>query len=395
MKELTVSDAMDLVRIEAAPAISIYVGTNVNELGDGSKLAANLQRLYRTAEALVSRTHDAKTRERLLQPLKKALSALRLTRSKGGIAIFHSEKVTGILRLPTSTSDLAVAADSFHLKPVLRCMQLRRSHYILAFRKNRADLILVTADGTQSLERIQMSGSHERLAPDHEKSKRFFEGGIKFRRQKDLRESMLALHRLLERHFQNDRLPLLLAGPQRYQEAFRTNGSNVNLVGRGMVGHIEDIDTKALAGMSEGIMQQYFSALDNQVLVAFHKANASGLASTDLKEIADAAARGQVLSLLIAEDRNVWGHLDRKTGHVRVLDQRTDATADDLLDDIAELTLLKGGRVTVLPSAQMPEHKAIGAVLRWRDSSSPLLNGAALGAFARHPRRESRIVAVV
>lgn len=204
---------------------------------------------------------------------------------------------------------------------------------------------------------------------------------------------MTTLQRQLDSYLQGDRLPLLLAGPHHQQEAFRAVSSYANLVERGMVGYIEDVDMKSLAGMSESIMEQYFSAFDAHALVAFHKARASGLATTNLKKIAEAAARGQVQSLLIAEDRHVWGHIDKETGSVRVLEQRTDATADDLLDDIAEMILVKGGRVTVLPSVQMPERQAIGAVLRWSDSSYPLLNRQIEGAIARPPRRETRIEA--
>ncbi len=109
----------------------------------------------------------------------------------------------------------------------------------------------------------------------------------------------------------------------------------------------------------------------------------------NLYKIAKAAARGQVQSLLIAADRNVWGHLNRETGLIQVLNQRTDATADDLLDDIAEMILLKGGLVTVLPDNEMPENQPIGAVFRWNDSL-PLLNRQMFG-IARPPRRQSRM----
>jgi hypothetical protein len=391
MKDLTISDAMKLVRSETAPAISIYLGTNVNDRDSHSKIRTNLQRLYKTAESLVVRTYDARARERLLQPLKKALANLKLSRSKGGVAIYHSETFTGIVRLPTAVADLAVAADSFHLKPVLRCAQIRRSYYILAIRKKYADLLRVTADGTRMVERVVINLKGERPMSDDDGSKRWLKDGIKIRRQEGVKEAMVTLHRKLDPYLLNDRLPLLLAGAPHYQDAFRAKSTYVNLIDRSLVGPIDELDMHAIAALSEGIMEQYFSAFDAQALVSFHRSKASGLASTNLKAIAKAAARGQVQSLLIAADRNVWGQIDRDTGNVRILDQRTDATADDLLDDIAELTLLKGGRVTVLPTTQMPEGGTIGAVLRWCDGSFPLLKHQSTGSIARPPRPQSDI----
>ena len=129
MKTMTVNEATKLVKAKPAPSISLYLATDVAAKDSTTKLRLNLNRLYKTAEGLIVGTYDFKTRERLLQPLKKALSMVGLRRAKGGIGIYHNEHFTGIVRLPTITSDLAVAADSFHIKPVLRCVQSRRNYY--------------------------------------------------------------------------------------------------------------------------------------------------------------------------------------------------------------------------------------------------------------------------
>ena len=388
MKEMTVNEALKLIKSKPAPAISIYLGTNIQDRDGPTRLKSNLQRLYRTAEALIVKTYDGRIRERLLLPLKKGLGALRLTRSKGGLAIYHSENFTGVVRLPTAVSDLAVAAESFHLKPVLRCVQLRRSYYILAFRKKYADLISVSADETKLLARMELRLKHERPAPEDEAPKRWFKEGLKVRRQKDLREAMTTLNRQLESFWQGERLPLLLAGAHHQQEAFRARCSYMNLMERGLVGCVDDFDLTALAGLSTSFMEQHFSEFDDHAVVAFRKAESSGLVSTDLRQIAEAAARGQVQSLLIAEDRQVWGRFDRESGGVQILEQRSDATSDDLLDDIAELTILKGGKVTVLPTMQMPGNCRISAVLRWSDTPRAIPAQHTYRPVGRPPGRE-------
>ncbi|MBC7533753.1 MAG: hypothetical protein H7318_19470 [Oligoflexus sp.] len=367
MKEMTINDALKLVNSKAAPAISIYLGTNIQDRDGVTRMKKNLQSLYRTAETLIAKTYDSRTRDRLLVPLKKALAALRLTRSKGGLAIYHSEHFSGVVRLPTTVSNLAVAAESFHLKPIFRCVQIRRRYRILAFRKKFVELISVTADETKLIQRVELLVREERPFPENEAPKRGFNEGLKLRRQKDLREAMMTLNRQLESYWQGESLPLLLAGPLHQQDAFRTACSHTNLMERGLIGHVDELDLNALEGLSTSLMEQYFSKFEAQAIVAFHKAKGSGFASTDLRQIAEAAARGQVQSLLIAEDRQIWGHFDRENGLVKILEQRNDATSDDLLDDIAELTMIKGGKITVLPSTQMPGNYPIVAVLRWID----------------------------
>ena len=312
MKTMTVNEATKLVKAKPAPSISLYLATDVADKDSTTKLRLNLNRLYKTAEALIVGTYDFKTRERLLQPLKKALSMVGLRRAKGGIGIYHNEHFTGIVRLPTITSDLAVAADSFHIKPVLRCVQSRRNYYLLALRKKHADLFLVTADGTKQVERITLALPQDRQLPAERNNKHWLVDGVSIRRQKDLKESMEQLNRQLESNWHGERFPLVLAGPHHQQQAFRDACSYMNLLERGISGYVDDLDTDALANLSLNTMEVYFEELDHRSVVAFRRAEASGLATTNLEEIAKAAARGQIQSLLVAEDRQVWGHLDKK-----------------------------------------------------------------------------------
>ena len=379
MKTMTVNEAAKLVKAKSAPAISLYLATDVQDKDSTTKLRLKLQRLYRTAEALIVRTYDLKTRERLLRPLEKALAMVKLRRAKGGIGIYHSEDFTGIVRLPTITSDLAVAAESFHIKPVLRCVQLRRNYYLLAFRQGHADLFLVTADATKHVERIVLKFPQDQQSLVEGSNKHWLADGVKLRRQKDIKVIMEKLYRQLGSNWLGERIPLLLAGPHHQQEAFRNSCSYIYRLERGIAGCIDDLDAEALINLSLKNMEHYFDELDNYSAVAFLKAEGSGLAITDLREIARAAARGQIHSLLVAEDRQVWGHLEKETGCIEILRQPGQTAADDLLDDIAELTINKGGAVTVLPSMRMPKNQQIAAVLRWSDA--PVAMSATLGVI--------------
>jgi hypothetical protein len=342
MKEITVNQAAKLIKSVPTPDVSIYLGTNVIERDASTRIKNNLHSLYRTAEALITKTYDRQTRARLLEPLKGALTALRLNRSKGGLAIYHSEHFTGVVKIPTEVSDLVVAADSFHLKPVLRCLQMRRSYYLLALRKSYAELILVTADAAKVIERLSY-GFRNDSSSEFEERKSSSKEATKIRRRHEIAESMATLNRQLESYWQKERIPLLLAGPHHLLETFRDQSSYTNILERTLDGSVDHIDLNALTRLSSGLMEHVFSQLDSNEVLAFHKAQSYGLASTDISDIAMGAVRGQVRNLLIAEDRHIWGYLDRTSGRVEILSEQHDATSDDLLDDIAELTLLKGG----------------------------------------------------
>jgi tetratricopeptide (TPR) repeat protein len=369
MKEMSVNEAVKLLKSKSAPAISIYLKTDHKDRDGMSKVRANLASLYKTIEGLIVRTYDVRTKERLLGPLKNALSGLKLSQSKGGIAIYHNENFTGVVKVPTLVSDLAVAAESFHLKPMLRCAQLRKNYYLLAIRRSCADLYLVTAEEAKKVDRFDIARKREDQSSTKERddSRAWFKKGQKVRKLKELNESMNLLNQQLALRCQGERIPLVLGGADQYQEAFRNVCSYVYLLEQGIAGDIEYMDEKGLTALSNHVIEQYYSEIDDSAIAMFQKAEATGLASSDLVEIAQAAARGQVQTLLIAEDRHIWGYLDREFGTVEVLRHKHDATSDDLLDDIAELTILKGGKVRVLSSDQMPHGQPIAAILRWQD----------------------------
>ena len=356
MKQMTINQAMQLIESKPTPTISIYLATDVKGRDATATLKGNLQRMFRTAEWLVSKTYDGRTKARLLEPLKKSLKAMRPGRAKGGLAIYHNEHFSGVVKIPTHVSDIVVAAESFHLKPVIRCLQLTNSYNILAFRKNAAELFSVKGDGTHFIERVEFPSRIEKLS--------------ELRSKKDFEEIALTVLRRLESHWIRNRSPLCLAGPHNLLESFRHKAYYDCVTDDSLIGYIDELNNQTLFSHASKTMENYFSEIAANESTIFRKVQGSSLASTDIRAIALAAARGQVRSLLIAEDKHIWGRFDRHSGIAEVFKEQSHGIGDDLLDDIAEVTILKGGKVTVLPSDRIPGQHAIAAVLRWNDAPS-------------------------
>jgi Bacterial archaeo-eukaryotic release factor family 3 len=372
MKEMTINEAVKLVNAKEATSISLYLKTDYTGRDSATKAKGNMMRLYKTVEEIIGRSVDVVSKNRLLAPLKRTLDNLRITQSKGGIAIYHNEDFTGIVRITTNVSDLVVAAQSFHLKPILRSLQYHRNYYLLALRSRCADLFLVTPDGHTKLDRVEWN------APVGSQLAETAKGAqgklLKVRRGKNLNknagENFGPLNQALKGHFEQKQFPLMISGPSHLHEAFRGSSEYSYIMQQGLEGDTEYLDEKALLGLSGQVFEQFLLENDKHAAANFLEASNVGAASTNIAEIAVAAARGQVKSLLIAEDTHVWGLLDRTNGAIEILSEKEDATSDDLLDDLAELTLQKGGNVTVLPSAQMPHGVSIAAILRWSDSGN-------------------------
>jgi len=366
-KEITVNEALRLIKHQQRdiPAISLFVATDRVDNDSGDGIRANLRRLYRSAEAMLAKAYDRRTRERILSPLRMALSLIHLRRGKGGVAIYHSADFTGVVRIPTPVRDLAVAADSFHLKPVLQCAQMRRRYFILAFRRHHADLIDVSTESLTSIARFDFRHELESKLADFESNAEANRQTVRVRRQKFLLEVLEGISRQVDSRLEGVRAPLILAGPPNVQAMFKEACRYRNLLGRGIDQSVHELSTEQISELAQEIVDQHFARQDQEAIGSFHRAEAAGLASNDIHRIAEAACFGQVQRLIIAEDRNVWGDLNRATGHVQLVARNEARLGDDLLDDIAEIVLLKGGEVTVLPVGQIPGDQPIAAAFRW------------------------------
>lgn len=66
----------------------------------------------------------------------------------------------------------------------------------------------------------------------------------------------------------------------------------------------------------------------------------------------------------MAADQLVPGSLDPSSGRIS-FDQLAHPNVDDLLDDLAELVLKKGGEVVVVPADSMPTQTGAAAIYRF------------------------------
>ena len=81
-------------------------------------------------------------------------------------------------------------------------------------------------------------------------------------------------------------------------------------------------------------------------------------------DVAQALVAGRVGTLLIEADRQIPETVDSASGRVE-FGALGHPEVDDLLDDLAELTLKMGGEVIVIPAERMPSTTGAAATYRF------------------------------
>jgi hypothetical protein len=77
-----------------------------------------------------------------------------------------------------------------------------------------------------------------------------------------------------------------------------------------------------------------------------------------------AAYYGQVSSLFVAIDQELWGNFDPSNNTIH-LHKEVRFKDDDLLDEAATQTLLHGGTVYAVEQAKIPGESLLAAVFRY------------------------------
>ena len=74
-------------------------------------------------------------------------------------------------------------------------------------------------------------------------------------------------------------------------------------------------------------------------------------AITYIEDIAVSAVYGKVKKLFVVENKQIWGAVNKLTGEVFIFPKQTNSHDDDILDDICQIVLARGGEVVVLKDA--------------------------------------------
>jgi len=150
-----------------------------------------------------------------------------------------------------------------------------------------------------------------------------------------------------------------------YHSLFKSLSSNPYLLGEGIPNSYDSLEMDELTRKALEIIKPINLKKIRKLTESYRNAEAESLGSSELEQVAKAAYEGRIETVLLEEDRIVPGKIDHKTGEV-TFGTIGDPEYDDILDDIAELTLMRKGEVVILPKDMMPSTTGVSAMYRYK-----------------------------
>lgn len=348
-----------LLSAAESPAISVYQPTHRSH-PDNAGDPIRFKNLVKQVEESIDRHYPVREKRSLLDPFHKLQADAKFwEHTLDGLAVFASPTrfdVFQVGKVGRAVPELAVVAESFNIKPLLRYLQSADRFELLAVSR---DNVAVYEGNRYALDQIDA-----RHVPT-----KFLEGPATPRTQSypdaDTERFYRAVDHAVTEHVSvPSGVPLVLAAASENLAAFRAVTKNPHLIPDDIAIDPFALDAEALRKRAWAVLEPHYLARLKELGEAFGLARSRDQATGDLTDAANAAIGGRVATLLLDADKSRPGRLDPATGAFTAVGLG-DPTVDDAFDDLAELVLKTGGRVVVVPSDKMPTATGVAAIYRY------------------------------
>jgi hypothetical protein len=291
-------------------------------------------------------------------------------RGSDGLAVFAAPGWLMTYRLPGHFPELQVVGATFHTKPLIRFLQSSSlSYYVLSLNVHRVVLHEGFGDSIREVPiRVPPAPGEEEGAPQrgHRERQNIRRPDTREEAKLDIEKFFRAVARdLWKNHLRGTTKPLILAAPAQHQPVFRKVAQIQTLIDAGIVADPSKMSPDDLRAEARRVLEPEIQKRVARARDEFGLALSRGQGSDDLRAVASSVAAGRVRLLFVESGRRIWGMLNPETGEILPGDPSRNAYDVDLLDEMAEITLSRGGEVYVLRGEDMPSPRGIGAIFRF------------------------------
>lgn len=381
MTHLSHVKLQELISTPKPPCVSIYQPTH-RHFPDNQRDPIAFKNLSREVEDSLKQQFRNRDIQPFMEPLRSLVSDSHFwNHTLDGLAVFVDSDRHEVFPLQSPVPQIAVVSNRFHVKPLLRYLQSSDRFQVLCLSRNRASMWegnryivdSMEAEGfPMTIEDVlgaELTEPHLTVAgygkgvggtPMHHGH-----GSRKDETEIDDERFFRGIDReVLERFSKPSELPLILVALPRHQAMFRSVSQNRWLLGDGVSGDPESYSSEELRKMVWEILEPQYVARLARLTDQFHASFAQHLGSGDLSDVARATVAGRVGTLLVDADEHRPGRIDAATGAIQS-GELAMPDVGDMLDDVAEMAIARGGEVIVVPHDRMPTKSGLAAIFRY------------------------------
>ncbi|GAB6193502.1 baeRF7 domain-containing protein [Desulfocastanea catecholica] len=377
-------DIESLLQHEGWPAISIYMP--VSRIGDQQDPLRYKKIITEVTTRLLDEGMRPPEARSLLEPESALVNDADYWKHLGtdGLAVFLAGQTALRYPLPLSFAEQVMVGRRLHIRPLLPLL-IGGPYLVLALSRKQLQLFrgdryqleeIALPEGTpKSIDDALQYDDPQRHLQFHTKTgtsrgqrDAMFHGhGMGFDDQnEDLVRYLQAIDRALFPRLDEEKVPIILAGPEELHAGYRNITKGRALLSRGIAGNVSELSPEMLHQKAWDIALEYFSEEERQAVGRYQDSLGGDKVVDELQSVVMAAFDGRVENLFVAENAQIWGQFDpdkrqviiKKTGE-------SGGSLVDLLDEAVYWTLQKKGTVFIRTRDAMPVDRVVCAQLRY------------------------------
>jgi hypothetical protein len=356
-----------LQRATSYPSVSLLMPIN----GDSAE-QVDLRLRHLVDEAVDRLRHelDPDDVNEFAARLSTCVDGIELVHGQLGVAVYVSDRTT-VVPLSVRVRERVVVDETFATRDLVRALQRSTRYWVLAlgpkvtrlFEGVGFDLTEVRGGAFPLTVGRSRSGSDQRFAGRGRVSRANRRDGTGVA---NADTSVRAIDDALSGHLHDDRFPLVLVGTEpRLAAMTRTSQHRERIVGtvRGATDFpkVEDLSSRVWPAVERMLHEETARAIDE-----LERAGGAARHISGVTETWTLANQGRGDLLLVEESFEYPAYVDPNNGQVTGTDDRDrPGVIDDLVDEIIEVVLARGGRCHIVPDGSLAGYDRIAMKLRY------------------------------
>ncbi len=302
-----------------------------------------------------------------------------------GLAVFLYEDNFEYMTLPVSFDEYVYVADHLYLKPMVPLLNRSERFFIMTlsigdlkfYEATPHSIVNVVMEGLvpQSLEEALSVGedyeqqSLQFRTGQGEEGEAMYHGhgsGAETEKKEEVLKYFREIDEGLMRMLHDEDAPLVLACVDYLKPIYEEANSYPHLFKEHISGNHEHTGMVTLHARAMDLLSDYLEKDKEKHYQQYHENVHKGLASYKEKEVIPAAMVGQVDTLFLQKNQNLWGLYDPEKHTIEVQDEKSIENAC-LLNKAATETIKNSGKVFLTDEENMPEKNTLAnATFRYK-----------------------------
>lgn len=371
----------DIIYETEGPFVSLYQPTHRHG-PENKQDPIRFKNLIKEIENSLKQKYDKELIAKIMKPFNAiAEDNTFWNYTNDGLAILASKNQCVVYKLSRPVEEIAVVANSFHIKPLIRVFQSADRFYLLGLNRKEFKLYEGTRYGVEEVVFDEDTPTTVKEVLGDQFTDSYLNpsayggaggtpmfhghGGRKDEIDIDTERFFRYVDRfVMENYTKPTDLPLVLVSLDEYHGIFKEISHNPLLMENGVKTSFDTMSLEDLKEESWKVMEPVYLEKTKKLVDRFEFERSKFFGSDDLAQVAKAAVENRVDTLLIESERVLPGSINKETGQIQE-GQLDDPRVDDMLDDLVELVLRSSGHVVLLPKERMPSTTGVAAIYRY------------------------------